>query len=85
MDYDFIEVAKGKYLKLSSRQFVDCPFEPEEYGVVSPRNFKNYKIQANPDAGYFESAINHWFSNINEKVNFMHGISKACSDCNLEK
>ena len=71
-DYDYIEVRNDRYFKLSSRQFVVCPFDDNEYGVISPRCFKHYTRGAKSDGGYFASSIENSFPDLGQKVRFLN-------------
>lgn len=72
IDYDFIEVSDNRYLKLSSRAFVGCPFDEEEFGFISPRAFQVFDSSKNYDGGFFRNAIQEWFPNLEDKVDFLN-------------
>lgn len=70
-----------RYLKLSSRRFVACPFTADEYGKVSPRAFKEFKFGTQCDGGYFATSIENSFPEIDEKVEFLNKLYQ-CLLCN---
>ena len=72
IDYDLIEVLDGKCLKLSSRQFVDTPLGDEDKGKISPRCFKEYKIDGSEDGGYFSTSIINSFPDVETRTLFLN-------------
>lgn len=73
-DYDYIEILGDRYLKLSSRRFVKCPFKDDEFGVTSPRCFQPFKLGelTRSDGGYFSSSVFNSFPELPERVNFLN-------------
>ena len=49
-----------------------CPFSPEDFGVVSPRAFKPFVVGTPCDGGFFATAIDNSFPDIDEKVEFLN-------------
>jgi len=72
IDYDYIEVTKNRYLKLSSRTFVPCPFVEEDFGRISPRCFRHLKSISGCDGGYFSASIYNSFPDLFERVQFVN-------------
>jgi len=72
IDYDYIEVTKNRYLKLSSRTFVPCPFVEEDFGRISPRCFRPLKSISRCDGGYFSASIYNSFPDLFERVQFVN-------------
>uniref|UniRef100_A0A7M5XD39 Uncharacterized protein n=3 Tax=Clytia hemisphaerica TaxID=252671 RepID=A0A7M5XD39_9CNID len=71
-DYDYIEIAEGWFFKLSSRQFVECPFTAEDFGKVSPRTYSNFRRGTVCDGGFFAESVNNSFPELREKVQFLN-------------
>lgn len=70
-DYDFIEILNNRYFKLSSRTLVDCPFNEDEFGVVSPRCFRPFDSRSPfGDAEYFTTSLINSFPNLKDRVRF---------------
>ena len=57
---------------MSSRTFVACPFSPEEFGVISPRAYQSFVVGTPCDGGYFASAVDNSFPDLDEKVEFLN-------------
>ena len=73
-DYDFFEVIGDRYLKLSSRMFVQCPYTEQDVGKISPRCFKPYQLEdlIDFDPSYFRSSLENSFPELQERVNFIN-------------
>lgn len=71
-DYDYIEVTNDRYFKLSSRQFVACPFKKSDYGIVSPRCYQNYVLGTKSDGGYFAKSVENSFPELGDRVRFLN-------------
>ena len=61
-------------MKLSSRQFVKCPFNDEDFGKISPRSFQPFRTRdlCNVDGSYFADSVINSFPDIIERVNFLN-------------
>ena len=71
----------NRFFKLSSRQIVACPFTEDEFGVVSPRCYKDFSSASNCDGGYFSSSIQNSFPDLGERVRFLNKFYQ-CLLCN---
>ena len=71
-NYDYIEVLNNRYFKLSSRQFVSCPFNEDDFGKVSPRLFQNFQTGTHCDGGFFASSVFNSFPEIEQRVEFLN-------------
>ena len=72
MDYDIIVCVQVKFLKLSSRQFVYCPFKDSYFGKISPRAFSNFDVNNPGDGGFFASSVRNSFPDEELMVEFLN-------------
>ena len=72
VDYDYIEVNDGWFLKLSSRSFVRSPFRPEQFGKMAPRCYKDFTVGTVCDGGVFADSIVNSFPELGTRVNFLN-------------
>ncbi|XP_066932606.1 uncharacterized protein [Clytia hemisphaerica] len=54
-DSDIIETSGGKFFKLSSMQFIPCPYKQEDLGKYSPRIYKEHHKDF--DYNYFAECV----------------------------
>ena len=62
----------GYFFKFSSRTFVKNPFSEEEFGVISPRAYQNFKARIPTDAEYFSSSILNSFPSLDDRARFLN-------------
>ena len=56
-DSDIIETTGARFFKLSSMQFVPCPYKPEDLGKFSPRIFKTHHKEL--EENYFAECVSN--------------------------
>ena len=71
-DYDIIECLNNKFYKLSSRQFIKCPYKKEDFGKISPRCFTTFDVRKPGDGGFFASSVLNSFPDIKIQVQFLN-------------
>ena len=57
INYDLIEVNRGKCWSIKQRMFIECPIAPSQVGQVSPRAFCKYDSTKEPDPKYFKEIL----------------------------
>ena len=71
-DYDIIECCDAKYFKLSSRQFIPCPYVEADKGKLSPRTFQDFHVKHPGDGGFFASSVENSFPELEQRVEFLN-------------
>ncbi len=71
-DYDYIEVNNGSFFKLSSKTFVECPFDEDQFGKLAPRCYKNFDVGTDCDGGVFATSVDNSFEDLKEKIAFLN-------------
>ena len=57
VNYDLIEVMNGKCWQISARKFIDCPYNEDDVGFISPRMYFSYDSASMPKPGYFKESV----------------------------
>ncbi|XP_066921873.1 uncharacterized protein [Clytia hemisphaerica] len=68
-DSDIIETTGGKFFKLSSMQFIPCPYKPDELGKFSPRIYKEYN--RNMEDNYFGECVSNSINTRLKRTTFL--------------
>ncbi|XP_066918887.1 uncharacterized protein [Clytia hemisphaerica] len=63
------------YLKLSSREFVECPFSGDDFGKITPRTFQDFDpSRTTCHGGFLATAIERWCPTLEEQAQLAHKI-----------
>ena len=57
IDYDLIEVNDGRCWKISTRKFIDMPYDESQLGIITPRMFCEFDSREEPKPEYFKTSI----------------------------
>ena len=60
-------------MSANTLNFVNCPFQPNEFGVISPRGFQEYDLDLMENgASYFSSSIINSFPDVGDRARFLN-------------
>ena len=62
IEYDLIEVMRGKCFSVKARKFVQCPIKEEDIGTVSPRAYCHYDPSTPPEPRFFKQTLENSLS-----------------------
>ena len=72
-NWDLIEVKDGKCFSISNRDFIECPIDLKDIGLISPRAFAPYYDSSkDPAPSYFKESIENSFPNLATQINFLN-------------
>ena len=72
-DWDLIEVQDEYCFSVRKRDFIECPIDTKDIGIVSPRAYApNYNSKEDPVPLYFKESIENSFPNLATRINFLN-------------
>ena len=72
-DWDWIEVQDEYCFSVRKRDFIECPIDTKDIGIVSPRAYApNYNSKEDPVPSYFKESIENSFPNLATRINFLN-------------
>ena len=72
-DWDLTEVLDEYCFSVRKRDFIECPIDNKDIGIVSPRAYApNYNSKEDPVSLYFKESIENSFPNLATRINFLN-------------
>ena len=75
----------GQFFKFSSRRVVKCPFQKEDFGIMSPSIFQAFDPEPSTysDAEYFSRSFLNSFPDLGDRVRFANKFYQCFLCCQL--
>ena len=72
-DWDLTEVQDEYCFSVRKRDFIECPIDTKDIGIVSPGAYApNYNSKEDPVPLYFKESIENFFPNLATRINFLN-------------
>ena len=72
-DWDLKEVQDEYCFSVRKRDFIECPIDTKDIGIVSPRTYiPSYNSKEDPVSLYFKESIENFFPNLATRINFLN-------------